>query len=83
MTLLLSDAFGGTCVSLVLCCVNVDVDNDDETLNSLKFAHWCSKIMNRPLPNVRVNDVLQMSFNFFFSSAIIISFFPTDLLGVK
>lgn len=55
LTQVLSDVFGGSCVSLVLCCVNVDIANADETLNTLKFANWCSKIMNRPLPNVMVS----------------------------
>ena len=50
----LRDVFGGTCVTVVFCCVSPSTLDSDETLNTLKFASWVAKIKNRPVPNVHV-----------------------------
>jgi kinesin family protein 18/19 len=58
LTQILSDAFGGSCVTLVLCCVATSPEHSDETLNTLKFGNLCSKICNKPVPNVQVRGQL-------------------------
>ncbi|KAJ3153854.1 Kinesin-like protein kif7 [Geranomyces variabilis] len=52
LTRLLEDSLGGNAKTVMIACVSPSVQDLDETLNTLKYAHRARKIKNRPIINV-------------------------------
>ncbi|KAJ3155321.1 Kinesin-like protein kif21b [Geranomyces michiganensis] len=52
LTRLLEDSLGGNAKTVMIACVSPSVQDFDETLNTLKYAHRARKIKNRPIINV-------------------------------
>ena len=51
MTLLLKDALGGNCETVMLCCVSTSESSLRDTLSTLKYGHLARQINNSPVVN--------------------------------
>ena len=51
LTLLLKDALGGNCETVMLCCVSTSESSLRDTLSTLKYGHLARQIKNSPVVN--------------------------------
>jgi kinesin family protein 6/9 len=57
MTSILRDSLGGNCRTVMIANVSPDLDNEEETLSTARFAQRCAKLVNE----MRVNEVLDVN----------------------
>ncbi|TPX64688.1 hypothetical protein SpCBS45565_g05722 [Spizellomyces sp. 'palustris'] len=60
LTRLLQDSLGGNAKTVMIACVSPAVEDVDETLNTLKYAHRARKIQNKPIINVIDHQAVKM-----------------------
>ena len=53
MTSILRDSLGGNCRTVMIANMSPDIDNEEETLSTARFALRCAKLVNE----MRVNEV--------------------------
>ena len=57
MTSILRDSLGGNCRTVMIANVSPDLENEEETLSTARFAQRCAKLVNE----LRVNEVLDVN----------------------
>ncbi|TNV82535.1 hypothetical protein FGO68_gene10349 [Halteria grandinella] len=57
MTSILRDSLGGNCRTVMVANVSPDLENEEETLSTARFAQRCAKLVNE----MRVNEVLDVN----------------------
>ena len=68
LTLLLKDALGGNCETVMLCCVSTSESSLRDTLSTLKYGHLARQIKNSPVVN-EVRHLKQISWSQIFKMA--------------
>lgn len=48
---------GGNCKTVMIATMSPDIENEEETLSTARFAQRCAKLVNE----VRVNEVIDMN----------------------
>jgi kinesin family protein 6/9 len=56
MTTILRDSLGGNCKTVMIANMSPDLENEEETLSTARFAQRCAKLVNE----MRVNEVLDV-----------------------
>ena len=57
MTNILRDSLGGNCKTVMIATMSPDIENEEETLSTARFAQRCAKLVNE----VRVNEHLDLN----------------------
>ena len=57
MTTILRDSLGGNCKTVMIANMSPDLENEEETLSTARFALRCAKLVNE----MRVNEVLDVN----------------------
>jgi len=52
MTSILRDSLGGNCKTVMIATMSTDIENEEETISTARFAMRCSKLVNE----IRVNE---------------------------
>ncbi|CDW75634.1 kinesin motor domain containing protein [Stylonychia lemnae] len=57
MTSILRDSLGGNCKTVMIANMSPDIENEEESVSTARFAQRCAKLINE----VRVNEVLDLN----------------------
>jgi len=57
MTSILRDSLGGNCKTVMIANMSPDIENEEETLSTARFAQRCAKLVNE----MRVNEVMDVN----------------------
>jgi len=57
MTSILRDSLGGNCKTVMIANMSPDIENEEESISTGRFAQRCAKLINE----VRVNEVLDLN----------------------
>jgi kinesin family protein 6/9 len=57
MTSILRDSLGGNCKTVMIANMSAELENEEETLSTARFAQRCGKLVNE----MRVNEVLDLN----------------------
>ena len=57
MTSILRDSLGGNCKTVMIANMSIDIENEEETISTARFALRCAKLVNE----IRVNEVLDLN----------------------
>ena len=57
MTSILRDSLGGNCKTVMIATLSSDIENEEESLSTARFAQRCAKLVNE----IRVNEVLDLN----------------------
>ena len=58
LTRTVSQALGGNCVTLIICCLSPLISDCEETTNTLMTASTAANIINNPSPNIVTQDMM-------------------------
>ncbi len=57
MTSILRDSLGGNCRTVMIANMSLNLENEEETLSTARFAQRCAKLVNE----MRVNEVVDLN----------------------
>jgi kinesin family protein 6/9 len=57
MTSVLRDSLGGNCKTVMIANLSPNIENEEETLSTARFAQRCSKLVN----DIRINEHLDVN----------------------
>ena len=57
MTSILRDSLGGNCKTVMIANMTPDLDHEEETLSTARFAQRCAKLVNE----MRVNEIVDVN----------------------
>lgn len=57
MTSILRDSLGGNCKTVMIANLSSDIENEDETISTARFAQRCAKLVNE----IRINEILDLN----------------------
>lgn len=57
MTSVLRDSLGGNCKTVMIANLSPDIENEEETISTCRFAQRCAKLVNE----IRINEILDVN----------------------
>lgn len=55
MTSILRDSLGGNCRTVMIANISLDLDNEDESVSTARFAIRCQKLVNQVSRNTQLD----------------------------
>lgn len=57
MTSVLRDSLGGNCKTVMIANISPDLENEDESVSTARFAQRCAKLVNE----IKINEIYDMN----------------------